>query len=331
MQNKIILGAASFALLGAGALAYPQNKPTGDKPTPHAETTAPMSKDKLACHKASAVIGAQVKNAQLAQMGEVQDLVIDPATGRIDYAVVSIDSRGKDQWYAVPFQKLTSPPADYSKDGKIDKEDAKKEMKDPVFVLDLEQAKLDTAPGFAKDKWPDLNAPTWRTDLDKYYGVRRSSDTVGSGDVIAAQRGVRASKVLDQNVRTTNDEKLGDIEELVLDPRNARVAYIVVGTGGFLGMGEKMHAIPWEAARAKTRTEKDTDDLIVNITKERLAKAPEFKKEDWNRMSEAAWLSELYTYYGVRPYWSGSDMSAHPTKPTDPERKDDKNKDDQPR
>lgn len=329
MQNKIILGAASFALLGAGALAYPQSKPAGDKPTPHSEAPATMSKDKLVCHKASSVIGAQVKNAQLAQMGEVQDLVIDPATGRIDYAVVSIDARGKDQWYAIPIQKLTSPPSDYSKDGKVDEKDAKKEMKDPVFVLDLEKAKLDAAPGFGKDKWPDLNAPAWRTDLDKYYGVRR--ETAGSGDVIAAQRGVRASKVLDQNVRTTNDEKLGDIEELVLDSRNSRVAYIVVGTGGFLGMGEKMHAIPWEAARAKTRTEKDTDDLIVNVTKERLAKAPEFKKEDWNRMSEAAWMSELYTYYGVRPYWSGSDMSTNPVKPTDPEHKDDKKKDDQPR
>lgn len=350
MQNKIILGAASFALLGAGAFAFPQTaKPQqqGDKPTAHAET--PMTStasSKMLCHKASKVIGAKVRNTQKDVIGEVEDLVIDPTTGRIDFAVVSIDKRGtNDQWYAVPFQKLTVPMSmhkDDSRDGGKDAKDdhdarkdddkmAGREMRDPEFVLDIEQTKLDTAPGFNKDKWPDLNAPAWRTDLERFYGTRRTGETAGNGDVISQQRAVRVSKVLDQNVRTVSDEKLGEVEELVIDPRNARVAYLVVSTGGFLGMGEKMHAIPWEAARAKTRTDKDNDDLIVNVTKERLTKAPEFKKDDWNRMTDPAYMTELYTYYGSRPYWSSNDdmRDTRPAKPTDPDkdRRDDKGND----
>jgi len=325
MQHKIILGAASIALVGAGAFAQtPKPQPTpqgGDKPA--AQPEHPMtttSSHKMACNKASEVVGAKVRNAQNENIGKVEDLVVDPATGRIDYAVVSIDKRGtKDQWYAVPFQKLTVPMS-MDKDGK----DARKEMKNPEFVLDLDQAKLDTAPGFNKDKWPDLNAPAWRTDLERFYGVRRTGETAGSGDVISTQRAIRVSKVLDENARTVADEKLGEVEDMVIDPANARIAYLIVSTGGFLGMGEKMHAIPWEAARAKTRTDKDNDDLIVNITKDRLQKAPEFKKDDWNRMTEPAYMSELYTYYGARPYWSSNDSRSTKPSDTDKDHKDDK-------
>jgi len=362
MQHKIILGAASVALLGAGAFAFPQTtKPQqqgGDKPsatTEHPMTTTSSSHDnKMACNRVSEVIGAKVRNTQREDIGKVEDLIVDPASGRIDYAVLSIDKRGtKDQWYAVPFQKLNVPTSmdrmetgtsgtgstsgstgNTGRDDKKDDHDARKDddnmagrrMKNPEFVLDLDTAKLDTAPGFSKDKWPDLNAPAWRTDLDRFYGVRRTSETAGTGDVITQQRAVRLSKVLDQNVRTVADEKLGEVEDVVIDPRNARIAYLVVSTGGFLGMGEKMHAIPWEAARAKTRTDKDNDDLIVNVTKERLQKAPEFKKDDWNRMTDPAYMSELYTYYGSRPYWSNDTRSTKPSD-TDKDRRDDKDTD----
>jgi len=354
MQHKIILGAATFALLGTGAFAQttkPQQQ-GGDKPAAQAEhPMTTTSSNKMFCNKASDVIGAKVRNTQKDEIGKVEDLIVDPATGRIDYAVLSIDKRGtKDQWYAVPFQKLTVPMSMDKMDGpnsgsgnsgsgttgKNDKDDhdarkdddhmAGRAMKNPEFVLDLDQAKLDTAPGFNKDKWPDLNAPSWRTDVDRFFGVRRTGETAGSGDVISQQRAVRVSKVLDQNVRTVADEKLGEVEDLVIDPRNARIAYLVVSTGGFLGMGEKMHAIPWEAARAKTRTDKDNDDLIVNVTKERLQKAPEFKKDDWNRMTDPAYMSELYTYYGSRPYWSNDTRSTKPSD-TDKDRRDDKDTD----
>jgi len=337
MQSKIILGAASIALLGASAMAFPQTaKPQGDKPTPQTERPANASMptaNKMFCNKASDVLGAKVRNAQKAEIGEVEDLIVDPTTGRIEFAVVSIDARKPgDQWYAVPFQKLTLPYAmdkDTLEAGSTDKErDAKKDMREPEFVLDLDQAKLDTAPGFNKDKWPDLNAPAWRTDLERFYGTTRTGETAGSGDVVGTQpRAVRVSKVLDQKVRTTADENLGEVEELVVDPKNARIAFLVVSTGGFLGMGEKMHAIPWEAARAKARTDKDNDELIVNVTKDRLTKAPEFKKDDWVRLNDPTYMNEVYTYYGSRPYWSDTNMKSGKPMDHEKDRKDDKGSD----
>ncbi len=319
MQHKFILGAATASILAAGALAFPQNdKPQGDKPMPKAEK---LDKNMHAgpsgamCHKASKVIGAKLSNAQNQKIGEIEDLVLDPISGRIDFAVVSLESKNaKDQWYAVPFQSLAMAAHDGLKDG--ERADAKK-MTDPEFTLQqIDVAKIEGAPGFAKDKWPDLSAPAWRADLDRYYGRTGES----SGDVIASRRAVRASKVLDQNVYTTADEKVGDVEELGIDPRNARISYLVVSTGGFLGIGDKLHALPWEAAKPMPGTGKDGDKLVVDLTKERLTKAPEFKKDDWNRMSEAAYLNELYTYYGVRPYWTGATDAPRDTKAPMPPR-----------
>jgi len=302
MQNKINLGVVSFALLGASAFAIPQDvKPQGDKPMPRTEgsTTAKKGeKGELWCHKASSVIGTNLKNDKNETIGEVEDLVIDPASGRIDYAVVSLDVEGtmKDKWFAVPFQKLEVRAAPGERDEKTRSE----------FTLNVDTTKFENAPSFEKDKWPDMTAPAWRTDLDKHYGTKRMTD---SGDAMGKVRGVRASKLLDQNLVTTGKDKIGDIEELAIDPRNARISYVVVSSGGFLGMGDKMHAIPWAAVKATPGTGKDApEDLMVDVTKERLQKSPEFKKEEWVRMSEPAWMNELYTYYGVSPYWSGKDM-----------------------
>lgn len=328
MQHKFILGAASVSLLAAGALAFPQNeKPQGDKPTPKAEKQdKPMQAvpSGAMCHKGTKIIGAKLSNAQNQKIGEIQDLVLDPATGRIDFAVVSLESKNaKGQWYAVPFQSLAMPAHDALKEG--DRAEAKK-MTDPEFTLQqIDVAKIEGAPGFAKDKWPDLGAPAWRADLDRYYG--RMGET--SGDVIAAHHAVRASKVLDQNIYTMTDEKVGDVEELGIDPRNARISYVVVSTGGFLGIGDKLHALPWEAVKTKPGTDKDGDKLVVDLTKERLTKAPEFKKDDWARMSEPAYMNSLYAYYGISPYWTGAkDASGRDTKaPMPPREKGDDKRD----
>lgn len=299
MQNHLLLGAASVALFGASAFAVPQDaKPQGDKPMPRTTEASATVKGDLWCHKASDVIGTNLKNSKDETVGEIEDLVIDPASGRIDYAVVSLDVKGslKDKWYAVPFQTLEvrAMPGE------------RKEKSRSEFTLNLDPMKFDTAPNFDKDKWPDMTAPAWRTELDKHYGVKRIND---SGDVMAKTRGVRVSKLLDQNLVTTGKDKIGDIEELAIDPRNARITYVVVSSGGFLGMGDKMHAVPWGAVNATPGAGKDApDNLVVDITKERLQKSPEFKKEEWVRMSEPTWMNELYTYYGVSPYWAGKEM-----------------------
>lgn len=300
MQSKFISGAAFVALLGAAAMAQPQDpKPAGDKPMPKAQPTAPAQMPMAAfCYKASDVVGADVRNAS-GVIGEVEDLVVDPMTGRIDYAVVSLKERGPDQWHAVPWSTLSVPAA------MPDKKDAK-DMAKPEFMLNADAARLKAAPGFSKDKWPDINGPAWRSEVDTYYDARGNAR---NGDTIGEFHALRASELLKTELYTTSKEKLGGIADLAIDPKNGRVAYAVVSTGGFLGMGDKLHAIPWEAIKPAADVDgkvKKGDNLTVNLTKEKLKAAPEFKNNEWARMSDRAWVSELYTYYGAKPYWTGS-------------------------
>lgn len=322
MQHKIIIGTlctvllgASTNLLAAGAMAPQQNKPQGDKPMPNAEKQMPASTPSVApttCRKGSDVVGANLRDAQYAEIGQVEDLVVDPTSGRVEYAVISLDGeKGKDRWFAVPFEKLGVPTPMNGADGKARTE---KDVNEE-FVLKMDLAKLDMARGFPKDKWPDMSSAAWRAEFEKQFDMKSRGDKPVGGDTIVANQSARLSKLLSEDLYTQTGDKLGEVKELAVDPHNARIAFAVVSTGGFLGIGDTLHAIPWEAVKAEPSASSEAKRLQVNITKERLEKAPEFKNDQWARMSEQAWISELYKYYGLRAYGSDAKDGANPRVP----------------
>jgi len=94
-------------------------------------------------------------------------------------------------------------------------------------------------------------------------------------------------------------EDLGEIKAIMLDVTSGRIAYAVLSFGGFLGMGNKLFAIPWTALTLDT-TEKR---FVLNIAKERLENAPGFDQDHWPSMAEPQWATQLHSYYGARPYW----------------------------
>lgn len=101
-------------------------------------------------------------------------------------------------------------------------------------------------------------------------------------------------------VENASGEDLGKIEELMIDLKSGRVTYAVLSFGGFLGMGNKLFALPFEALRFDTVEEK----VILDVDKEILQNAPGFDKDNWPDTTEHAWLVDVYDYYGYRPYWS---------------------------
>jgi len=94
-------------------------------------------------------------------------------------------------------------------------------------------------------------------------------------------------------------ENLGKIEHLMIDLANGRIAYAVLSFGGFLGMGDKLFAIPWSALTVDT-VEKQ---FILNVDKEVLKRAPGFDKDNWPNMADRSWGTKVFTYYGAKPYW----------------------------
>ena len=95
-------------------------------------------------------------------------------------------------------------------------------------------------------------------------------------------------------------EDLGKIEEVMIDLDRGRVAYAVLSFGGFLGMGDKLFAIPWQAFSVDTTNKR----LVLNADKELLEKAPGFDKDNWPDMADLSLGSTLYGYYGYKPYWA---------------------------
>ena len=95
-------------------------------------------------------------------------------------------------------------------------------------------------------------------------------------------------------------DDLGKIEEIMIDLDRGRVAYAVLSFGGFLGMGDKLFAIPWQAFTVDTTNK----NLILNADKALLEKAPGFDKNNWPDMADLSLGSTLYGYYGYKPYWA---------------------------
>lgn len=293
MKHIQIYGAALAMLLGSNALAQ-DNKPQGDKPAPRSAQPAAAVPAPFTALKGSDVMGAKVRD-QAGEVGKVEDLIVDPATGRIEYAVLALsgDRAKGNAWIALPFGLIVASEQMAEKRDK------------PELKLNVDAAKLQSAPTFAKDKWPDFNAPAWRSELDKHFGATRSDDVARSADPAAMRRSMRASELMGKDLHSPSNDEVGEIKELVIDVRGARFPYVVISSGGFLGLGDKLHAIPWEAIQVKPDAAgKDKDKLVVGLAKDRVLKAPEFKKDDWARMTDRAWVSELYTYYGYKPYWS---------------------------
>jgi len=108
-----------------------------------------------------------------------------------------------------------------------------------------------------------------------------------------------AGTLIGDDVRNNNGEKLGKLEEIMIDLDEGRVAYAVLSFGGFLGVGDKLFAIPWDALTVDTQNK----EIVFDVQKEVLEQAPGFDKDNWPKTTDRDWLVEVYTYYGYDPYW----------------------------
>lgn len=114
------------------------------------------------------------------------------------------------------------------------------------------------------------------------------------------RRVLSASTLAGDAVRNTKGEDLGKINEIMIDIHSGRVAYAVLSFGGVLGMGNKLFAVPWSALRVN----EDEKYMILDADKKTLENAPGFDKENWPDMADTRWGSEIFNYYGAKPYWS---------------------------
>ena len=127
---------------------------------------------------------------------------------------------------------------------------------------------------------------------DKIVGSKVRGD--GPGPEVMGASTLSGDSVVDRA-----GENLGQIKELMVDVPTGRVAYAVLSFGGFLGMGDKLFAVPWSALTLDA----DNKQFILDVDRERLKDAPGFDKNHWPSMAQSTWATTVYKFYGVDPYW----------------------------
>ena len=105
---------------------------------------------------------------------------------------------------------------------------------------------------------------------------------------------IRAKKVIGTTVKNTAGQKIGQVEDIVLDKTSNNIIFAVVGFGGFLGMNEKFHPVPWSALDYV----ESEDSYVVPFTKEQLQAAPADSIDKLTRADGAAsYASRADKYY----------------------------------
>ena len=127
------------------------------------------------------------------------------------------------------------------------------------------------------------------------------------GTQVKSGRVLSAKTLIGDTIKNSQGENLGKLEEIMFDTTEGRIAYGVVSYGGFMGLGSKLFAVPWQAFRVDT----DQHALILDVPKERLQNAPGFDKDSWPDMADRTWAESLHTHYGYRGYWTSQPGSQH--------------------
>jgi sporulation protein YlmC with PRC-barrel domain len=115
-----------------------------------------------------------------------------------------------------------------------------------------------------------------------------TTNTSGHAPVLSA------SSITGTKVLNPAGEQLGSIEDLMLDTDTGDIAYAVLSFGGFLGMGDKLFAIPWEALTIDTAAH----SFVLDLDREKLEQAPGFDKDDWPTTADSTWMRDLHRHYG---------------------------------
>jgi sporulation protein YlmC with PRC-barrel domain len=280
--------------------------------------------------KASDLIGMTVKNYQDEKLGKVDDLAVDVESGRIVQVILSTGG------FIGIGDKLTAvPPGAFHRD-----------VTNKVLHLDADLAKLKAAPKFEQSKWAEYCDSNHLAEVYSHYGQETELRFIQTGDAVQdSQRDIRgspngpstreakgnwdkdgvstdaqwnipvsrlcqvqkASSLMGTPVRNLQAEKLGKVENLLVDLPSGRVVAVIVSSGGFLGMGDELSAVPPTALRFNP----DRDTLQLDASKEVLSNAPHFKSDQWPDLGQPSYAGGVYRAYRVQPYFS-TDMTTEP-------------------
>lgn len=282
--------------------------------------------------KTSDLIGMDVKNQQDKELGSVEDLWVDMESGRI--VLVMVSSGGfvgiGDSLTAVPPSALRHDAANEVLALNATEEQFENAPKFETDMWDDSSSSKglaaiyrhfgeDTAfnsisegrnPGDGrrnqmgalneKDRTSDQRDVATRNN-DTSLNESRANSTVR--DLMASERSgkvQRASDILGMTVKNRQNETVGDVDNIVVDLSSGRMVAVVLSSGGFLGMGDELSAVP----SSKLQLNEDGDEFQLDVTKEQLSAAPRFKPDQWPDFTQPRHAVGVYSAFRMEPYFN---------------------------
>ncbi len=288
------LVATTVLLLGAGMAVIAAETPKEDQ-TKHGDMAPAAKTSEFTPHlqRLGDLIGRDVTNPNGQKLGSIDDIVLTTDQSRVSYAALSVGGvlGIGDKLYAIPWHALKM-----SEDGK-------------TITLNVDRGRLEQATGFDKKNWPEAGDEQWTAAA----GETAVKDATGkSGEAIKpdeSRMGHDAGKAMPMwarritqlngtTVRNLQGDDLGSIENVIVDTREHRTVYAILASGGVLGVGEKMVAVPWSAIElrpelktARLDAERKTLDALA------------FKQGDQPDLTNREYARNLYEKFHVQPYW----------------------------
>ncbi len=142
--------------------------------------------------------------------------------------------------------------------------------------------------------WPVLAQETkaQRPSTDRSAASQLDGKTHGSN--------VRASQLMGMNIQNATGKSVGEINDLVIDANTGKIRYAAVTYGGFLGIGNKMFAVPFEAFKCHpARNAPDQTVLMLDVSQEKLEGAVGFDESSWPDFADQKFTMDLDRRYGV--------------------------------
>lgn len=242
-----------------------------------------------AAAKASALIGRDVVNTENEVLGDVYDLVVHANGGRISHVVladggvlgigatlrpVPIEAAELRQR---PLPPEVSPPEPLAPAAA---------QRDWVLQVDVTGERFEEAPAL-EDDWNVLGEPEWAADLDAFYGLEDLERN-------QERQIYRVSQLTGSRVRDRDDERnLGSLREIVVEIETGPIRYGALSYGGFLGFGDTLVAVPWEAFTVQEIDGWNEYTLVLDATEEQIRDAAGFDQDDWPSFADPELAEEL--------------------------------------
>ncbi len=269
---------------------------------------------------------SEKKNEYNEKLGTVKNIVINNSQNRMDYVV--IDSDGKlypVPWRAFNFSGIAKPGTQSNQTGVPRTENIGQDMYESsleptmqipagqreklTLNLDMNKTELQKAPTISSVSTEKLSEPKMRQDIDKFYAKymqnnpaqESTAGMTGTSSSMPATSAsnmnlITVSKIFDLKLQGASGTDLKKIENVVGEAPQGHLLYALVNYGGFLDIGEKTAAVPWQVVSINEKE----GYAKINASREKLDAAA-IEPDQWYKLEQPQFARQIYSNFGVQP------------------------------